>query len=139
MFYHVFIRTLACVAFVLATYNPSGYSYWDWVAEGVTTTNAAVGVMLVIVYAFLVWVVVAELGIVGTLSGLVLAALVGRQLYLLAAPDSAAGMVFQLVALVCFAGFLGIGLSWSTLVTRLSGQINKRFLIYAGKKKRIRP
>lgn len=139
MFYHVFIRTLACVAFVLATYNPSGYSYWDWVAEGVTTTNAAVGIMLVIIYAFLVWVVVAELGIVGTLSGLVLAALVGRQLYLLAAPDSAAGMVFQLVALVCFAGFLGIGLSWPTLATRLSGQINKRFLIYAGKKKRIRP
>lgn len=138
MLYHVFIRILACVAFVLATYNPSGYSYWDWLGEGVTTSNAAVGIIIVIIYAFLMWVVLAELGTLGTISGLVLAALVGRQLYLMAAPETAVGMVLQLIALVCFAGFLGVGLSWSTLTQRLTGQINKRFLIYAGKKKKIR-
>lgn len=136
LLYHVFIRTLACVVFVLATYNPSGYSYWDWLAEGVTTSKAAVGIIIVMVYVFLFWVVVGELGLMGTLVGLVVMMLAGRQLYLIAAPDSAQGLVLQVIGLVCFAGFLGIGLSWATVTTRLHGQVNKRFLVYAGKKRR---
>lgn len=137
MLYHVFIRILACIAFVLATYNPSGYSYWDWLSEGITTTKAAVGIIILIIYVFLFWVVLGSLGLVGTLSGLAVAALVGRQLYLMAAPEAAVGMVLQLIALACFAGFLGVCLSWPTLTTRLTGQINKRFLVYAGKKKKL--
>lgn len=136
MLHHVFIRALACVAFVLATYNPSGYSYWDWLSDGVTTTNAAVGIVILIIYVFLFWVVLGSLGLVGTLSGLVVAALVARQLYLIAAPETAVGMVLQVIALTCFAGFLGVGLSWPALMTRLSGQVHKRFLVYAGKKKK---
>lgn len=138
MLYHVFIRILACIALVLATYNPSGYSYWDWLGEGITTTKAAVGIMIVIIYAFLSWVVLGSLGIVGTVSGLLVAALAGRQLYLMAAPDAAVGMVLQVIALICFATFLGVGLAWPSLTTRLTGQVNKRFLVYAGKKTKIR-
>lgn len=138
MLYHLFIRILACIALVLATYNPSGYSYWDWVGEGLDTTKAAVGIVIVIIYVFLSWVVLGSLGIVGTLSGLLVAALAGRQLYLMAAPDAAVGMVLQIIALTCFAAFLGVGLSWPALTTRLTGQVNKRFLVYAGKKKKIR-
>lgn len=137
IFHHVFIRVLACMAFVLATYNPSGYSYWDWVAEGATTAKAAVGIMILIVYVFLFWVVLASLGGIGTIGGGVAAALTGRQIYLVAAPETAVGMVLQVIALCCFAMFLGIGLSWPALMTRLSGQEHKRYLTYANKKKRV--
>jgi len=137
MFFHTFIRSLLCIAIVMATYNPSGHSYWHWVIEGMTVTKAAFGVLLVVTYVFLSWVVLGSLGVKGTVAGLVVAGLSGHQVYRLVGPDQARSVI-EMIILTGFAVFLGVGLSWPALMTGLSGQIHKRFLTYAGKKAKKR-
>ncbi|CAA7623934.1 conserved membrane hypothetical protein [Candidatus Terasakiella magnetica] len=134
MVHHVFIRSLLCVAFVMGTYNPSGYCYLDWLREGVTTIKAAIGIAIVVIYSFLVWVVLGSLSISGAIAGLALTALVGHQIYLTLGPEAQVGAALQMIALTCFALFLGVGLSWPSVMTQLSGQVHKRYLSYAGKK-----
>ena len=128
MIVYVALRTLVCAVLILGTYNPSGYSYVHWVGEGLTTTKAMIGVLLFVGYSFLSWVVLGSLGAVGTVAGLAVAGLSGYQLYLLLDPGAVSRAVVEMIVLVSLSLFVGIGVSWPALMTRLSGQIHKRYL-----------
>jgi thiol:disulfide interchange protein len=131
MIFYTLFRSLMCVVIVFATYNPTGHSYWHWAMAGMTTTKAAFGVLLIVIYFFLFWVVLGSLRITGSLSGLAVAGLGGYQIYQVIAPITSEQTVIETIILLSLALFLGIGLSWPALMTRLTGQTHKRYLTKA--------
>lgn len=114
---------------VLATYNPSTYSMVDWVrtalAEGeLGPEHFFVGTLVVIGWVILI---VATFRALSTL-GVVLAAIaIGTFVWLLVdfgllGADSATAITW--ISLVCLAALLTIGLSWSHIWRRLTGQFD---------------
>lgn len=123
------VRWLWALFFVLATYNPSGHSYWHWLVDGGDerwALKALIGILLVIailtfffaslralqwsglgwtalVFAVLVWVLVDH----GYLRGL-------------------SAWTWVTIHLTVLASILAVGVSWSHIRNRLSGQADTR-------------
>ena len=119
------IRLLFAEGLVLATYNPSGWSYAGWVLPGTETDQPLkllAGVVLVIGYVICIRATLRSIGPIGV--GLV-AALLGSlgwvmvDLGLLAVDDPG---VQQWLILIGGGFVLGIGLSWSHVRRAISGQ-----------------
>jgi hypothetical protein len=122
----VLIRVVLAIALVLLTFNPSGYSFYHWISAppaGVTALKAFAGVALLIG-----WVVCLRTAFValGWLGVILCAALLGtfvwllRDLHVLEAAGSAA---MTWIGLVIVGTILGLGLSWSLIRARTTGQI----------------
>ena len=121
-------RLLASTVLVIATYNPSGVSYVHWVArafssQGLGAIHLFFGVLLLIGWTIFGVATRNSLGALGTILG---AALIGTGLWLLSRfglvhADSMRGMAW--LALISLAMLLAIGLSWSHIWRRLSGQL----------------
>lgn len=129
MIYHftplsLLLRWLIALFGVFATYNPSGYSYYHWMEHGggMLSLRVATGVALVIFYVVYLRATLRSLGPIGI--GLT-TALFGSIAWLLAqwhvinmnAPDEQ-----SVVSLAISASVLGVGMSWSAIRYRLSGQ-----------------
>jgi len=120
-------RLLLALFLVLATFNPSGYSYFHWfrsaLAEGAAgPQHYFVGVVLVIGWVMFIRATLRSLGGVGILLG---AAFFGTLMWLLTKYDvvpSDSAEAITWIALVCMAGLLAAGMSWSHIRRRLSGQ-----------------
>lgn len=121
-------RLLASLVMVFATYNPAGVSYFHWVSNAFSAsrlgaTHFFVGVILLIGWTVF-WVATSRsLGMLGTLLG---AALIGTGIWVLTQvgvvhADSASAVMW--LALIALAILLAIGLSWSHVWRRLSGQL----------------
>jgi len=123
------LRFVIALALVLLTYNPTGYSYFHWFKDALASATAGpehyfVGVVLVIGWVMFVRATVLSLGGFGILLG---AAFLGTLLWLLTEYDivpaqSATAIVW--ITLVCIAGLLAIGMSWSHFRRRMSGQVD---------------
>lgn len=121
-------RWLAAILLVFATYNPSGYSYVHWLMGSFGEQNLGAMHFLVGVILLAGWVayLVAtgrSLGTIGTVLG---AALIGGCIWLLAdlgvvRADSTNAIVW--LSLFAMATLLAIGMSWSHVWRRLSGQL----------------
>ena len=120
-------RLLASVVLVLATYNPSGVSYVHWVASafsaGAWCSSRFFGVLLLTGWTIFG---VATRNSLGTLGSILGAALIGTGVWLLSRlglvhADSLSAMTW--LALISLAILLAIGLSWSHIWRRLSGQL----------------
>jgi len=121
-------RLLAALVLVIATYNPIGHSYVHWVGdaiseEGLTAAHFFVGVLLLVGWTIFLVATRRSLGTLGTILG---AALIGTGVWLL----SQIGLVhahsarsITWLALISLAILLAIGLSWSHIWRRLSGQL----------------
>lgn len=121
-------RFAASLTLVLATYNPSQYSYFHWVKgairEGdIGPEHLICGVVLIIGWTILVVATRRSLETVGTVLGVVLlGALVWLMVDLgILNVDSVSALSW--VILVCIAALLTIGLSWSHIWRRLTGQL----------------
>lgn len=118
----------AAIALVFATYNPSGHSYVHWLMESfgeqnLGATHFLVGVILLAGWAAYLAATGASLGKLGTLLG---AAIIGGCIWLLADlgvvhADSTRALVW--LGLFALATLLAIGMSWSHIWRRLSGQL----------------
>lgn len=120
-------RFLASLGLVLATYNPSGYSYYHWVRAGISASEMGpehfvVGILLVIGWMILLGATQRSLGGIGVfLVAALLAGLVWLAIDIgLLSLDTAAGTTW--VVLICVALALAVGLSWSHVWRRLTGQ-----------------
>ncbi len=125
------LRFLASAVIVLLTFNPSGYSYYHWLSEsinGASSTfgaeHAFAGVLLIIGWTILIRSTLRSLGALG----LVLASLlIGTFVWLLTSngffeADSTVSIAW--IALMCLSVLLAIGMSWSHVRRRLSGQVD---------------
>ena len=126
-FQGVVLRVGAAVALVLATFNPSDWSYSRWAFAGFdqfTPLKAILGLLLLGGWILYVRAALHSLGLVGV--GLI-AAVIGAFVWL--AVDQgwlALGNTNALVwiALVGLGLTLGIGLSWSHFRRRITGQVD---------------
>ena len=122
------VRLIAALILVFATYNPTDYSYYDWVqtAIGNGTVGAIhffVGVVIIIGWTIYGVASYRSLGPLGLVLG---AAFFATLVWLLIdfeilTLDSATAVTW--VVLICLSGLLAIGVSWSHIWRRLTGQL----------------
>lgn len=112
---------------VLSTYNPSGFSYIHWIRESIDAINpyiALTGILLVIGWVVYLRATFRSLGFIGVL---LLAVLFGCIIWLLidlGLLSLEQDAVFHWVILFLIAIVLTIGISWSHIRRRLSGQVD---------------
>jgi len=122
----VIVRILLALALVLASYNPSGHSFYHWLTEppaGITAFKALLGVVLLIGWAVSLRTLHVALGWLGVILGTAFLATLAwvfvEQKWLdLDTPSSIAWLALLIVGTV-----LGLGLSWSLIRARLTGQV----------------
>ncbi len=121
------IRIVAALFLVFITYNPSGYSFFDWVSddfENLWVLKVFVGVVLLIAWAILLRATVRSLGTVGV----VLAAMLFGTLFWMTVDvglipfDSVNAILYVLLAITGL--ILGTGVSWSHVRRRITGQLD---------------
>ena len=122
-----FLRLLAAIVLVFSTYNPSGWSYYHWVSENLSNLNplmALAGIVLLIGWTIYLRATARSLGIFGLLLA---AAIFGTLLWLvidwgLVAADSITAITYIILVIMC--GILAIGISWSHVRRRMTGQVD---------------
>lgn len=118
------LRFAFALSLVLLTFNPSGHSYYHWLAAdfpAIDAVKALAGVALLIGWVVFITATLRSLGSVGVLLALAFfAALVwvAVQFGWLQAQTRA----FVWIGLVVAAAILAMGVSWSHLRRRLTGQ-----------------
>jgi len=120
-------RLVASLVLVVATYNPTRFSFIGWVRSAspeapLGPEHFVVGVVLLIGWVILMIATQRSLGMLGLMLG---GALLGGVVWLLAdkgwlAVNSVSSATW--VALVCVSVLLAVGLSWSHVWRRLTGQ-----------------
>jgi len=121
-------RWVGSLVLVFVSYNPSGHSYLHWVRESVSDDTLGalqffVGAVLVAGWAIFL---VATGNSLGKVGAFIAAAMIGTALWLLAqiglvSAETTRSLVW--LALFALATLLAIGLSWSHIWRRLSGQL----------------
>jgi hypothetical protein len=118
-------RVAFSLALVYVTFNPSGHSYFHWLADGfpsITPAKAIVGILLLGAWVFFVHSTFNALGGLGVglvvaLFGCIVWWMVKQGWLSLADRASMAWVVLGILGIV-----LGIGMSWSLIRQRVSGQ-----------------
>ena len=124
------IRFVLALCLVMLTFNPSGYSFYHLAVAQISPTETAIvslpvmllcGILIAIAWVIYLRATLRSLGPIGI--GLV-AALFGCTIWVLVDLEWLVlkGVVFQYVVLVIIALVLGIGMSWSHIRRRMSGQ-----------------
>jgi Family of unknown function (DUF6524) len=122
----VVVRIVLAIALVLATYNPTGHSFYHWLTvppAGINAIKALLGVLLLIGWAVSLRTVFVSLGWLGVILGVALLAalawvFVEQRWIDLDTPSSV-----EWLALLILGTVLGLGLSWSLIRARLTGQV----------------
>lgn len=122
-----FVRLVFALLLVLLTYNPSGYSYVDWVVQvfpSFTPYIAIAGLALLIGWVIYLRATLRSLGALGivlmlAVCGCLLWLLVYWGVLTLDSSGPTAWLVIVLVALT-----LAVGMSWSHIRRRMSGQVD---------------
>jgi hypothetical protein len=125
------LRFVFAIVIVLATYNPTEYSYYSWIMKVINSEELAlgpehflVGIVLLIGWTIYIRATGRALGPFGLLLG---GAFLGTLVWTLIdfgiiAASSVTALTW--IALICVAALLAIGMSWSHIRRRLSGQVD---------------
>jgi hypothetical protein len=118
-------RWLAALFLVFATYNPSGYSYCDWIADfagGHWVLKAFVSIMLVIAYATFILATLRSLGVLGVATWALFFGSVVWLMVNIGIIQTLSVRMLVTIALIISANIFAVGVSWSYIRLRLSGQ-----------------
>lgn len=121
------IRLMATLALVLATYNPSGWSFVHWLKSsfsngGLGPEHFVAGIVILIGWVILLTATQRSMGTLGlVLEGLLFGGLVWL-LIDIGILDLDSVSKFTWVILIILSLMLAIGLSWSHVWRRLTGQ-----------------
>jgi hypothetical protein len=121
------LRLFAALFVVLATYNPSGASFYHWVVRrGASDWPLQLPLVPLLLTAYLLLLRSTFRGLRVT-GVLLMAAMLGAVVWLLldlGLIRVADGADLALILLYMLAALLGIGVSWMWLWTRITGQVN---------------
>lgn len=122
-------RGLMVAVLVLLTYNPTEFSFVHWVVESFEQRRAGAaqafaGVVVLIGWIFLLRATYRSLGKLGMFLGAAFFGTLVWFLISLGVLEMGTENMITWVALVCLAGLLSVGLSWSHIRRRLTGQID---------------
>jgi hypothetical protein len=121
------LRVLAALALVFLTYNPTGHSYYHWALTNpanFSALQALAGALLLAGWVFYLRAAISSLGWLGVI---LLLLILGALVWLLVEQkilDPSQPGVPSWIALVLLALVLGIGMSWSLVQRRLTGQVD---------------
>lgn len=123
----VVIRFIFALLLVLLSYNPSGYSYFHWVYQSLSSITpyiAIAGLILIIGWGVYIKATLNSLGMVGIV---VLSALFASLVWLfiywgLLSVDNISSMAWVIEVLL--AALLAVGMCWSHFTRRMSGQVD---------------
>ncbi len=121
------LRFLVGLVLVFASYNPEEWSYWHWALANLpdfSVLKAFVGVVLLIGWSIYLRATVRSLGPFGLILAV---AFFGTLIWLLVdtgilPADSVRAVSY--IVLVIISGVLAVGVSWSHLRRRITGQID---------------
>lgn len=122
----VITRIALALALVLLTFNPSGHSFFHWITApppGLTAAKALAGVALLIGWVICLRSAYVALGRLGLVLGSALLAALVWQLVSWKFIDVGGGSALTWIALIMVGILLGIGLSWSLVRARITGQV----------------
>lgn len=118
-------RFLFAFVIVLVTFNPTGYSYFHWASQTLPKVNgvlALTSMLLLAAWVFFVRSTFRSLGLLGVVMAVAFcAALVWVGVDIGVVELSNKGLITW-IALVVIALVLGLGLSWSTIRQKMTGQ-----------------
>ena len=121
------VRFVFAIIVVFATYNPEGTSYYHWVSEALSEFSilkAFVGVVLLIGWVILLRASIGSLGFIGILLA---AAFFGLAIWLIIDVLGLSTDNFRIISYIVgimLASVLSIGVSWSHIRRRISGQVD---------------
>jgi len=118
-------RLVFAVALVLLTFNPTGHSYYHWLADGfpsVQPLEAIAGLVLLIAWIFFVRSTLAAIGALGILLMIALFAAIVWWMVSQGWLDVRNRSTMAWVVLLILGLVLGVGMSWSHVRRRISGQ-----------------
>lgn len=121
------LRFLFSALLVFATYNPEGYSYFDWVKAvfpSITIEQAFVGVLLLIGWVIYIRATLRSLGIIGLILAFAFFGLMIAMFFKWGWISLDASRLVTYVVQILFAVVLAVGMSWSHIRRRLSGQVD---------------
>jgi hypothetical protein len=127
---HYLIRLGAALVLVFATYNPEGWSYFHWIKDMLRgewgeagPLMAFGGILLIIGWAVFLRATSRSLGIFGTILAI---AFFGIMIWLLITlfPALMGNTALVYLFLIGLAGVLSMGISWSHVRRRMTGQFD---------------
>jgi hypothetical protein len=123
---NLFVRWLATLALMFSFYNSSGRSFVHWAADGTAPGSLRIFVGSVLITGFLILggATIRSLGYPGLVVLVTILAVLGGTLLDLGLVDSAKRSEVIVALQILIASGLTIGLSWSALRARLSGQVD---------------
>jgi len=121
------MRLLVATVLVFSSYNPSGWSYYHWVTKNLTNISPPIilaGIVLLIGWTIFLRATGRSLGPFGLILA---AAFFGTLLWMLiyydmVPADSVTAITY--IVLVILSGILAIGISWSHVRRRMTGQVD---------------
>ena len=128
------LRVVGALVLVYATFNPTGRSYFHWAlapligagapSGGSTALKFLVGIVLLIGWVVVLQATRRSIGVAGAVLAL---ALCGGLIWLLVeqhvvSPTGSAAIAH--IALIAIGLVLGVGMSWSLVSRRLTGQVD---------------
>ena len=119
------LRLLAALALVLLTFNPTGYSFYHWVAMSlphVSPVAVVVGILLLVGWIVFLTATMRSIGLLGVVIALAFFAAVVWMIVSWGWLDPHNPTAMAWIVLLVFAIILAIGVSWSHLRRRLTGQ-----------------
>lgn len=118
-------RFLFSFVLVFGTFNPTGHSYFHWAADTLPKVNGVLALLTMVLLAawiFFLRSTFRSLGLIGVVIAVAFcAALVWVGVDIGVVELSNKGLITW-IALVVIALVLGLGMSWSTLRQRMTGQ-----------------
>ena len=121
------LRFALAIVVVFASYNPEGVSYYHWISEAFpefSVLKAFVGVILLIGWIILLRATIGSLGFIGIVLA---AAFFGLAIWLIIdvlglSTDNL--RIISYIVGIMLASVLSIGVSWSHVRRRISGQVD---------------
>jgi hypothetical protein len=121
----ILIRFFAALVLVFATWNPTGWSFVDWLMDTLPNVTAALvfsGVGLVIGWLLFLHATLESLGKLGIIMALAFFSSLTWLIFDLGWL-SAGQKVMNYVVLVVISAILTVGMAWSHIWRRLSGRV----------------
>ena len=119
------VRFVTAIVLVLLTFNPSGWSYFHWVADGfpkITAVEALAGIALLIGWIVFVTATMRSLGGGGVLLTLAFFAALVWVVVDFGWLELRNTHALVWIALLVIAAILAMGMSWSHIRKRMTGQ-----------------
>ena len=121
------LRFVFAIIVVFSTYNPEGVSYYHWVYDAIpefSVLKAFVGIIILIAWIILIR---ATLGSLGTIGIILAAAFFGLAIWLVIdviglSTDNS--RIISYIIEIMLASVLSIGVSWSHVRRRITGQVD---------------